>query len=88
MPKKPPHRWGHGPSDPHRRNWRAALWPDSSRPPGDRVRLVLRATISRAAAEAISAAAITQEVNFATGGRGDAGGGWREAEEASELMTP
>ncbi len=34
--------------------------------PGDRVRLVLRATISRAAAEAISAAAITQEVNFAT----------------------
>jgi hypothetical protein len=33
---------------------------------GDRVRLVLRATISRTAAEAISAAAITQEVNFAT----------------------
>jgi hypothetical protein len=34
--------------------------------PGDRVRLVLRATISRAAAEAISVAAITQEVNFGT----------------------
>ena len=34
--------------------------------PGERVRLVLRATIARAAAEAISAAAITQEVNFAT----------------------
>ena len=34
--------------------------------PGDRVRIVLRATISRAAAEAISAAAITQEVNFST----------------------
>ena len=34
--------------------------------PGDRVRIVLRATISRTAAEAISATAITQEVNFAT----------------------
>ena len=32
---------------------------------GDRVRLVLRVTISRAAAEVISAAAITEEVNFA-----------------------
>jgi hypothetical protein len=34
--------------------------------PGGRVRLVLRCTISRGAAEAISAAAITQEVNFGT----------------------
>jgi hypothetical protein len=33
---------------------------------GDRVRVVLRVTISRAAAEAISAAAIRQEINFAT----------------------
>ena len=34
--------------------------------PGDRVRLVLRATISRAAAEAISATAITRAVNYVT----------------------
>ncbi len=32
--------------------------------PGNRVRLVVRATISRAAAEAISATAITREANF------------------------
>ena len=67
MPKKPP-----APMDPH---------PPDRRSPeelarrsvarleavaGDRVRVVLRVTISRAAAEALSAAAIRQEINFAT----------------------
>ena len=66
MPKKPPAPMGSkvprlSPEELARRS--VARLEEAS---GDRVRVVLRATISREAAEAISAAAITQEINFAT----------------------
>jgi hypothetical protein len=66
MPKKPPTPMEAKPARPSpeelARRSVAKLDPGS----GDRVRLVLRCTVSRATAEAISVAAITQEVNFAT----------------------
>jgi hypothetical protein len=66
MPKKPPAPMGPRPNRPTpeelARRAVAKLEPVS----GDRVRLVVRATITRAAAEAISAAAIAREVNFVT----------------------
>lgn len=66
MPKKPPAPLGPRPQRPSPEELARRSVARLEQAPGERVRLVLRATISRAAAEAISAAAIRQEVNFAT----------------------
>lgn len=66
MPKKPPAPMGPRPERPSPEELARRSVARLEPAPGDRVRLVLRATISRTAAEAISTAAITQEVNFAT----------------------
>ena len=66
MPKKPPAPMGPNAPRPSPEELARRAVARLEPAPGDRVRLVLRATISRAAAEAISAAAITQEVNYAT----------------------
>lgn len=65
MPKKPPVPMKPRPPQPSPEELARRAVARLEQVPGDRVRLVLRATISRAAAEAISATAITQEVNFA-----------------------
>ena len=66
MPKKPPAPLGPRPQRPSPEELARRSVARLEQAPGDRVRLAVRATISRAAAEAISAAAIRQEVNFAT----------------------
>jgi hypothetical protein len=64
MPKKPPAPMGPQPRRPSPEELARRSVARLEHVNGDRVRLVLRLTISRAAAEAMSAAAITQEVNF------------------------
>ena len=66
MPKKPPTPMGPRPNRPSPEELARRSVARLEQAPGDRVRLVVRATISRAAAETISATAITQEVNFVT----------------------
>ena len=65
MPKKPPAPMGPGPNRPTPEELARRSVAKLEQVSGDRVRLALRVTISRAAAEAISATAITEEVNFA-----------------------
>lgn len=66
MPKKPPAPMGPRPNRPSPEELARRSVARLEQAPGDPVRLILRATISRVAAEALSAAAITQEFNFAT----------------------
>ncbi len=68
MPKKPPAPMGPEPNRPTPEELARRSVAKLEHVSGDRVRLGLRVTISRTAAEAISAAAITQEINFATVG--------------------
>jgi hypothetical protein len=66
VPKKPPTPMGPEPRRPCPEELARRSMARLEEASGDRVRVVVRATISRAAAEAISAAAISQKVNFAT----------------------
>ena len=66
MPKKPPTPMGPRANRPSPEELARHSVARLDQAPGDRVGLVVRATISRTAAEAISATAITQEVNFVT----------------------
>jgi hypothetical protein len=66
MPKKPPASMGPRPNRPSPEDLARRSVARLEQAPGDRVRLVFRATISRAAAEAISATAITREINLVT----------------------
>ena len=66
MPKKPAAPMGPKPRRPSPEELARRFVARLEQAPGDRVRLLLRATISGAVAEAISAAATTQEINFAT----------------------